>query len=268
MSSNGIPIILVSGEGPTDIGKSQYGSPNVCCWGEWEPGPMACFVDKILQANGINSFEYAAMWFVPETVLSEISKEIGHMILRNSNSSSRSAGFRKNAFALLSLAYVISQNENCDVLPILFRDADQRNWEEMRWQIAHCADKSENIYVCPMIPNPKSEAWLLCALKHNYTSCEKLEDELPENDDSPNSAKKQLGEYLESNNIYKINELIENGTIDPLRITMPSMVHFIDDLSTTICSKEVLENFPGSLQNKFIEYTKKFYALKRPSTQE
>lgn len=266
MSSNGIPIILVSGEGPTDIGKSQYGSPNVCRWGEWEPGPMACFVDKILQANGINSFEYAAMWFVPETVLSEISKEIGHMILRNTNSSSRSAGFRKNAFALLSLAYVISQNENCDVLPILFRDADQRNWEEMRWQIAHCADKTENIYVCPMIPNPKSEAWLLCALKHNYASCEKLEDEISGNDKSPNSAKKQLEEYLGDDNIHKINELIENGTIDPLCITMPSMTNFIDDLSSTIYSKEVIEKLPKSLRDKFIENTKNFYGLNNMST--
>ena len=257
MSSNGIPIILVSGEGPTDIGKSQYGSPNVCCWGEWEPGPMACFVDKILQANGINSFEYAAMWFVPETVLSEISKEIGHMILRSSNSSSRSAGFRKNAFALLSLAYVISQNENCDVLPILFRDADQRNWEEMRWQIAHCADKTDNIYVCPMIPNPKSEAWLLCALKHNYTSCEKLEDEISGNDKSPNSAKKQLEECLKDYDSHNLNELIENGTIDPLRITMPSMTNFIEDLSKIIYGKEDLAKLPDSLQKKFIENTKK-----------
>jgi len=41
-----------------------------------------------------------------------------------------------------------------------------------------------------MIPKPKSEAWLLCALKNKpYESCEKLEDRSG-NDDSPNSLKK------------------------------------------------------------------------------
>jgi len=268
MSAKGLPIILVSGEGSTDIGHTDNPSLNVCCWEEWTPGAMAYFIDKIFNAREINVFEWGLMWFVPKKILNAISKKIDPPVLGCSGCTSGKAGFRKNALALLSLAYVISQNEKCDVLPILFRDADQRKWKEMRWQIAHCADKSENIYVCPMIPNPKSEAWLLCALKHNYTSCEKLEDEISGNDKSPNSAKKQLEECLKDYDIHNLNELIENGTIDPLRITMPSMTNFIEDLSKIIYGKEDLAKLPDSLQKKFIENTKNFYPLDNISTSE
>jgi hypothetical protein len=47
----------------------------------------------------------------------------------------------------------------------------------------------------PMIPKPKSEAWILCALRNNYQHCAKLEDESG-NDRSPNPLKQQLEDYL------------------------------------------------------------------------
>ena len=48
----------------------------------------------------------------------------------------------------------------------------------------------------PMLPNPKSEAWLLCAAKKPaFQHCAKYED-VPGNDDAPNSAKVQLASAL------------------------------------------------------------------------
>ena len=97
----------------------------------------------------------------------------------------------------------------------------------------------------PMIPNPKSEAWLLCALKENpYQNCDNLES-TPGNDDSPNSLKKQLERCVHSRNIdcsnglqQALNDLIrpidETKQIDFLRIDMPSFNLFLDDLKQAI----------------------------------
>jgi len=58
-----------------------------------------------------------------------------------------------------------------------------------------------------MIPKPKSEAWLLCALRNKaYENCQKLEDRSG-NDDSPNSLKKELDALGIENS--KINEMSE-----------------------------------------------------------
>ena len=42
-----------------------------------------------------------------------------------------------------------------------------------------------------MLPKPKSEAWLLCAIKNSYQNCNALENESG-NDNSPNNLKTQL----------------------------------------------------------------------------
>ena len=47
-----------------------------------------------------------------------------------------------------------------------------------------------------MIPKPKSEAWLICALKRDpYQVCERLEARSG-NDQSPNSLKRELEQLL------------------------------------------------------------------------
>lgn len=46
-----------------------------------------------------------------------------------------------------------------------------------------------------MIPNTKSEAWLLCVVKNNYQHCDNLEG-IKGNDDSTNSLKTQLASAL------------------------------------------------------------------------
>ncbi len=78
-----------------------------------------------------------------------------------------------------------------------------------------------------MIPKPKSEAWIICALKTNpYLGCDALEDRSG-NDDSPDSLKGELGELLGRPVTRELLlSKIEDGTIDCLRITMPSFIAF------------------------------------------
>ncbi|MCB2156653.1 hypothetical protein KQI84_17390 [bacterium] len=82
----------------------------------------------------------------------------------------------------------------------------------------------------PMIPKPKSEAWLICALKEDspYSFCDRLEETLPGNDDSPNSAKMQLAEILlaKGKSTSDLAEMVMNQEIHPDRIDMPSFNSF------------------------------------------
>jgi len=78
----------------------------------------------------------------------------------------------------------------------------------------------------PMIPNPKSEAWLLCALKNNYQHCENLEYESG-NDKSQNPLKDQLNDVFNKHlSAMELAEKVQTHQIDVLKIEMPSLEIF------------------------------------------
>jgi hypothetical protein len=71
-----------------------------------------------------------------------------------------------------------------------------------------------------MIPKPKSEAWIICALKANpYLGCDPLEDRSG-NDNSPDSLKGKLARLLgePATREHRLGK-IEDGSIDCHRIT-------------------------------------------------
>jgi hypothetical protein len=82
-----------------------------------------------------------------------------------------------------------------------------------------------------MLPKPKSEAWLLCAIKNSYQNCANLENESG-NDDSPNSLKEQLEVFALSHE--EICEKIKNGEIDIGKINMNSFNVFKTRLEEVI----------------------------------
>jgi hypothetical protein len=86
-----------------------------------------------------------------------------------------------------------------------------------------------------MMPNPKSEAWLMCAVKENpYQHCHKLEYESG-NDKSVNPLKKQLSEVLDGKaSTAEINGLLHDGIIEANKIDMPSYNQFKHDLETVV----------------------------------
>ena len=110
--------------------------------------------------------------------------------------------FERNARALAAAAKALEQEKDDSVVAVLFRDSDGTHsssrglWKDKQESISR-GFKIENFgNGVPMVPKPKSEAWLLCALKANpYQHCIGLENESG-NDRSPNSLKKQLQDAL------------------------------------------------------------------------
>jgi hypothetical protein len=71
-----------------------------------------------------------------------------------------------------------------------------------------------------MIPKPKSEAWLICALKKNaYQNCQVLEDRSG-NDKSPKSLKKELQAILseEISASLLCEKVLKSVNIDKIRM--------------------------------------------------
>ncbi len=87
----------------------------------------------------------------------------------------------------------------------------------------------------PMIPKPKSEAWLICALKRDaFQNCHLLESRSG-NDNSPNSLKGELKLLLgDTELIADLCERLRDGRIDIDRIVMPSFAAFRDRLEEVI----------------------------------
>ena len=85
-----------------------------------------------------------------------------------------------------------------------------------------------------MIPKPKSEAWVICAVKNKYSSCDALEDRSG-NDDSPNSLKDELANHLGSlPNREELCQMVEDRVIDIQEIKMPSFIAFRERLEEVI----------------------------------
>ena len=129
-------------------------------------------------------------------------------------------------------------------IAILFRDCDGTNstsnglWHEKYQSILSGFKRAtlENRGV-PMLPKPKSEAWLLCAAKDQpYAQCEALED-LPGNDDAPCSVKSLLQSCLEMEpTAENVNRWIEDHGYDHHAVAenMPSFNAFKSDLISAL----------------------------------
>jgi hypothetical protein len=86
----------------------------------------------------------------------------------------------------------------------------------------------------PMLPRPKSEAWLICALKHKYRDCAQLEKRSG-NDHSPDSLKSELAAYLGAMpSREELCQFVEDRRIDGQMIDMESFSLFRDSLLKVI----------------------------------
>ena len=226
-------LILVSGEGATDMGRCVVSED--CSGDEFEAGPMACLVDQIADSClGYSFLSLGLMHFVSKSKLSRVSKELSPPALAGRKRKQETAYFFRNARAMARLSQNLSDIDNTTVVAVLFRDADRtRSAGECEWRDKR--DSMVNGFAVegfetgvPMVPNPKSEAWLLCALKklQPYRRCEVLELESG-NDDARNSLKKQIAEALGKElNAAELAELVRSGRVDANQIQMPSFTAF------------------------------------------
>lgn len=234
-------MLLLSGEGPTDIGRCQV-VVSPCEGGQFQPGPMTVIVDQLAERMvGYSLLDSGAVACIDEHCLAQRSKGVAlprSPRLPGIKTKRDTTYFRKNAHALGLAAKDIERDRELPVVAVLFRDSDGSNsstrslWEDKFCSMVSGFRDAEFDRGVPMMPKPKSEAWLLCALKSNpYQHCAALENESG-NDSSPNSLKSQLDISIGWHaSIEELSDWIRNGRIDPGRINMPSMEAFKQELS-------------------------------------
>ncbi len=223
-------FLVLSGEGPSDIGIQND-----------QIGPMTKLIDQWI----IRRSHYSLIECEQYTIFQkwQLAKKAKSLKSSSGKKQQKETGyFFKNARALALLAKEESDKRHeTTVIPVLFRDADgtassgRGEWQK-KWQSMLDGFETEKmVNGIPMIPNPKSEAWLLCALREKYQNCNKLEYESG-NDNSPNSLKKQLAKHLgEDATRELINKKIDEGQIDIEQIIdMPSLAQFKEQLDKVL----------------------------------
>lgn len=199
--------LLLSGEGPTDLGVNRPVAGGV----EFVPGPMAHVVDRLLGVRlGYSLLEVHAagggcVSYVGESELASLGKT-GSPLLPGLKFGKGTALYTRNA-QVLGLTAIEARSAATPVIAVLFRDGDgtrsvpRADWERKVASIERGFELVSFDAGVPMVPRPKSEAWLLCALKPQaYTHCDSLED-APGNDASPNSLKKAPGSACGSRSV-------------------------------------------------------------------
>ncbi len=191
--------LLISGEGPSDMGACNNAQGR-CADDDFNRGPMAIWLarlwEKLLNYNLLDMPE--AVIYVSETRLAQRAKESGKRMkhIRGKKQSIETGVFFSNAQQLGLLALELSAESKTPVMAVLFRDTDgTRSAPGQMWgtkwkSIVDGFASTAFSFGVPMVPKPKSEAWLLCAGQNGQHSHEGLE-EISGNDSSPKSAKTQ-----------------------------------------------------------------------------
>lgn len=208
-------IVVLSGEGPTDLGQCRNAQNN-CEDADFQIGPMTVLLDQMLESQlgyQLRSIP-GGYQYVSETGLKareQVRKNNRRQIsLVGKKRDQETAYFYINAWMLADIAMQIEKERDDQVIAVLFRDSDGTRtsisglWEA-KWQsMVNGFGRAEFPRGVPMLPKPKSEAWLLCAAKPTVVNCADLE-EISGNDNSPNSAKRQLdaafGTYMSGDEI-------------------------------------------------------------------
>ncbi len=239
--------LLFSGEGPTDMGRSNSGA-KFSEGDDFQTGPMAWFVDQRVERElGFSHIDSHLCGFIPKTELVEHAKsgpgkskkKLG--LRGKKNRSHETRYYYNNARAMAQIAKEQADNRHDTVVAVLFRDGDgtqsagRGEWED-KWKSMLDGFSREGYESgVPMIPKPKSEAWLLCAVHNNYQHCERLEDESG-NDKAQNPLKDQLDKALgEHASRELLAEKVQSRDIDINQIVdMPSLNRFKERLDEVL----------------------------------
>lgn len=196
--------LLISGEGISDMGACNN-AQGQCSGDDFTQGPMAVWLVRlceILIGYDLNTIPEAII-YISETKLAQAIKANGGRMqaLRGKKHGAETGFYFNNA---KQLGLIAKSDTEQPVIAVLFRDSDGTNsakageWKTKWDSIINGFSAAEFDYGVPMLPKPKSEAWLLCAAREGNHSCADLED-ISGNDNSPNSAKLQLEQTLGKN---------------------------------------------------------------------
>lgn len=231
-------ILLVSGEGPTDIGATQSQQcPTPSDEVAW--GPMGMMVNRLVEPIwGYEPIDGGGMMFVAKAALSVYQRDTKaakrrSLVLPGRDRPQETAYFFENARTLARMAKELAESEQCRTGAVLFRDADgtrsvDKSQRDVKIRSMESGFAAEGFLTgVPMVPKPKSEAWLLCALQERpYQNCARFEA-LSGNDDSPNPAKELLDAALGTHgSAADLSDFVADGRVDVQRIDMPSYNEF------------------------------------------
>lgn len=189
------------------------------------------YVSYLLLENGRYGFVAKSVLVEKARVLKQRKKPAR---LAGIKTPKETAYFYKNARALARCAKEKEQEKKEQIIAVLFRDSDgsvsagRGAWNDKWMSIMRGFNDEQYDLGVPMLPKPKSEAWLLCALKKvPYQNCAVLENRSG-SDNSPNALKKELAQLFQGERPSRedLCNMVDNGSIDPVRIDMPSFNRF------------------------------------------
>jgi hypothetical protein len=200
-------IFVLSGEdGDSDLGKC-VNAQGSCEGEDFKIGPMTVLLDQLLEprlgysVRSIpNGYHYVSKVHLVEK-MSERKNNARSVSLAGKKRGLETGYFYTNAWMLAEIAQALEESRQDKAVAVLFRDCDgtrttqagvwQSKWDSMQSGF----NRAQFDRGVPMLPNPKSEAWLLCAATPQLSDCARFEN-VSGNDDSPNSAKAQLDAVL------------------------------------------------------------------------
>ena len=237
--------LLLSGEGVSDIGQGRSDA-EVCEGEDFLVGPMAAIVLRIVDGQNPGSIDARAYGYVSKQSLTRRASELKpankrkNLALPGRTRAKETRYFFNNARIFARIAMEVADSLKRQVVAVLFRDADgtasagRGEWEAKRQSMLDGFEEERFTGGVPMVPKPKSEAWLLCAFKTApYQSCDSLE-ERSGNDNSPNSLKRELERLLDDVTAESLRRKVELE-FDVEKIQIRSFAAFRDRL------KEVVE---------------------------
>lgn len=237
-------IWVLSGEGPTDIGQctNALGESND---DSFIPGPMTVIIDQISEPRlGYSMRDYPdCLYFINESALSARTRALPIRLqpARSKKKGSETGYFFSNTMALGYKALDLENKTNDKAIAVLFRDHDgsrsdsAKDWDTKWKSMRDGFERSRFSRGVPMLPKPKSEAWLICAAQSDLNDCSQLEL-ISGNDASEKSAKKKLDAVLGGH--QSAAELCDWLDAHPFNIdralTMPSFKAFKNALECAL----------------------------------
>ena len=231
---------LLLGEGASDLGvNSDYEEPR------FQKGPMTLVIDFLAKKMGVREIEYE--------LLSRGDVSLG-LKKCNRQIASRPKKVDQKFRAIYLFAWYMGTQASKvgkDAV-VYFHDPDHTNSgsantvDRMAGAMVLGFDMARYQYGVPMIPVPRSEAWLLAyfqkglAKQMAYNKSERFE-KLPANDDSPKSAKKLLKQAVGARTESETYTMVmkEICDIDWTRVDMPSFNRFRSRLESVIDAYKV-----------------------------
>ncbi|WP_308920337.1 hypothetical protein [Janthinobacterium sp. J1-1] len=200
-------ILVLSGEGPSDLGICTNAQGR-CSDDDFQAGPITVLLEQLIELKiGYTLADIpGAIQLIGKAHLVDLAAERKankrNMVLPGKKHDAETGYFHLNAMTLGKACLNLEEETKDKTLAVLFRDHDKMRsdppalWHQKWKSMLDGFHRAQFPRGVPMLPNPKSEAWLLCAAKKQpFQHCAKLED-VPGNDNAPNSAKEQLARAL------------------------------------------------------------------------